>query len=102
MKILKYSLLLIVAIVLLCCEEKENFQFCDAIQKAYQARCTRSMRGINTDSLAIINAVCIEKGDMSSYEGNQAVFSITCIRFADAGPCRLQRLGQYLRRYNVG
>ncbi len=66
MKILKYSLLLIVAIVLLCCEEKENFQFCDAIQKAYQARCTRSLRGINTDSLAIINAVCIEKGDMSS------------------------------------
>ena len=63
MKIVQY-LFLFITTMLLGCSNSNEFQFENLIGKAYNARCTRSLQDINVDSLAIVDAVCVEKKDL--------------------------------------
>ena len=64
MKIVQYLFLFITTMLLLGCSNSNEFQFENLIGKAYNARCTRSLQDINVDSLAIVDAVCVEKKDL--------------------------------------
>ena len=60
-----YMLLLIIA-NLFGCQNNSKIDYYYIIQDAYEAKSLRNLKLVNLDSLAIVNAVCIEKGDMSS------------------------------------
>lgn len=64
MKIVQYLFLFITTMLLLGCSNSNEFKFENLIEKAYNARCTRSLQDINVDSLAIVDAVCVEKKDL--------------------------------------
>ena len=64
MKKKSFILLLIIA-CLFGCRKNSNIDYDDIIQGAYKAKTLRNLQSVNLDSLAIVNAVCVEKGDMN-------------------------------------
>ena len=64
MKAIRYLLFFIATMVLFSCNNGDEFYFENLIEKAYTARCTRNLQDINIDSLAIVDAVCMEKKDL--------------------------------------
>ena len=64
MKAIRYLLFFITTMMLFSCNNGDEFYFENLIEKAYTARCTRNLQDINIDSLAIVDAVCMEKKDL--------------------------------------
>lgn len=62
----KICVLLLIIASLFGCQNNSNVNYDYIIHNAYKAKLFRNLQLVNLDSLAIVNAVCIEKGDMSS------------------------------------
>ena len=61
----KICILLLIVVCLFSCQNSGKIDYEHIIQNAYKAKLFRTLQSVDIDSLAIVDAVCIEKGDMS-------------------------------------